>query len=69
MRLFNKLFGVKKKQSEHFEKPNNNKLISLLKKFNTNQTQDNFKKVFNEIMHGNCEFYLPSIDDKLSSHN
>jgi hypothetical protein len=64
MGIFDKIFGTKKKTSErHNENPDNTKLIGLLEKYGKNQSQDNYKMAFNEIVEGNSLLILPSIND------
>jgi len=62
MGIFDKLFGSKKKESE-IEKPNNNKLTGLLESYGKNKSQENYQKVFNEIVDGNSILILPSVND------
>lgn len=66
MGIFDKLFRTKKTVSEN---PNNSKLIRLLENYGKNQSQENYRKAFNEIMEGNAMLVLPSVNDGESKDN
>ncbi|ESU19854.1 hypothetical protein FEDK69T_31110 [Flavobacterium enshiense DK69] len=64
MGIFDKIFGSNKKSIEkNSENPNNTKLIELLEQYGKNQSQENYKKAFDEIVEGNSMLILPSIND------
>lgn len=64
MGIFDKIFGTKNKVSENGDKkPDNIKLIRLLENYGKNQSQENYQKVFNELVDGNSLLILPSVND------
>ncbi len=69
MGIFDKFFKTKKKVAENNGSPDNRELNRLLEKYGENQSNENYKKVFNELMQGNSMLVLPSINDGESRNN
>lgn len=68
MGIFDKLFGSKKQSTEN-ENPDNIKLITLLEKYNKDQSPENYKKAFNEIVNGNSFLILSSVNNEETNDN
>ncbi len=63
MGIFNKIFGNNKQTNEN-KNPDNIKLIALLEKYNKDQSPENYKKAFDEIVNGNSFLILSSINNE-----
>lgn len=68
MGLIDKIFGNKKISTEN-RNPDNFKLIALLEKYNQNNSSENYKRAFNEIVNGNSFLILSSLNNEGSNGN